>query len=131
MAGVARLQESRLAGWAWSAVALVPVLVVAAGLLARAARGSFAEAAVVASVGASALALTAPTAAIVLGYLAVRRGEPRARMAVFVGVLCLVAVACLVSLVMRSPVVLAMSAFAYAMAMFAVIAFVQAVARRS
>ena len=125
------LEESRLSWWAWSAVALVPVLVFAAGLLARAARGTFAEAAVVASVGASALALTAPTAAIVLGYLAVRRSEPRARAAVVVGVLCLVTVACLVSLVMRSPVVLAMSAFAYALAMFTVIAFVQAVARRS
>ena len=112
-------------------MALVPLCILAAGLLAGAARQTFAEAAVVASVGASALALSAPTAAIVLGYLAARRGERRARAAALVGVVCLVGVAFLVSLAVRSPAVLVMSAFAYAMAMFAAIAFTQAVARRS
>ena len=122
--------EPRLLAWAWFSVGMIPVLLGAAALIAVGVRGSFVEATAVGGVIASALALVGPTAAVALGFVAVRRRERFAPIALVVGLLCLVASAALVPLVIRSPVVLAMSAIAYAIAMFGVIVFVQSIARR-
>lgn len=128
---VAVTTRPRLCPWAWTALCLTPVLAGGGVLLIAAVRGAFAEAVVVAWVVASILALSAPTAAVVLALVAARRHERSSWLVLGLGVLALVGVAALLPQVIRSPVVLALAALAYAIAMFAVIVFAQAVARRT
>ena len=117
--------------WAWTALLLTPVFAGGAVFLIAAVRGAFPEAVVVGWVVASVLALSAPTAAVVLALLAARRHERSSWLALGLGVLALAGIAALLPQVVRSPVALAIAALAYAIAMFAVIVFAQAVARRA
>ena len=128
---VAATTRPRLCPWAWTALCLPPVLAGGAVFLIAAVRGAFAEAVVVGWVVASILALSAPTAAVVLGLLAARRHERSSWLAMALGVLALAVVAAVLPQVVRSPVALAIAALAYAIAMFAVIVFAQAAARRT
>ena len=121
----------RFRAWGWTAIALTPALVIAAAFLSVEVRDSFAEAAVVGGVGASALALAGPTAAVALGFLAARARERWGRVVLALGVAGLVGVAAGIPAIVRSPLALGTAGLAYAMAMFVVIVFVQAVARRA
>lgn len=120
-------RSSRLA-WAWIAIGLSPIALVLALLLAQSVDASFPEGRVVANVVAAVVALIPPTAAIILGFMEGARVSGRVALAM--GSALMVCVAFALVTFVESTVSLVMAVFAYAVAMVAVLALAQSVARR-
>jgi len=124
---VARPPDSQVA-WAWLAVLATPVGVGAAMVVARAVESQYAEARLVGSVVAAIVAVIAPTAAIVMGFLGLDRLWGRVALAT--GVVLLIAIGIAIYRFADSVAAIAFAAYAYAVAMVAVMALAASAARR-
>ena len=114
--------------WAWIAVGLTPVGCAVAWALVTGVDGQFPEARLVGSVVAAVVALIAPTAGVVLGFLSGDR--PSGRVAMGLSSALLVCVGFALVAYVQSTVALVMAIYCYAVAMVAVLAFAQSAARR-
>lgn len=128
MGGVVDRRDTARVAWAWVAVGLTPVGCATAWALLAGVDGQFPEARLVGSVVAAVIALIAPTAAVLLGFLSGDRAS--GRVALGLGSALLVCVGFALVSYVQSAVALAMATYSYAVAMVAVLAFAQAAARR-
>lgn len=128
MAGVTDTPVRDGSAWAWACVALTPVGCAAAWALLTGVDGQFPEARMVGGIVASVIALMAPTAAVILGFLSGDR--PSGRVALALGSALLVCVGFALVSYVQSTIALVMATYAYAVAMIAVLTLAQAAARR-
>ncbi|MFM8774109.1 MAG: hypothetical protein ACKOFP_09805 [Actinomycetota bacterium] len=120
--------RSHRAAWAWVAIALTPIVLGAGYGLMRLTDGQWPEARLVASVVAAVIVLIPPTAAVVIGFMDGDRISGRVALAVASALLACVGFALMIYV--ESRVALVMAAYAYAVAMVAVLSLAQAAARR-